>query len=276
MIGLDQRKALESLLADEDGATRDLVIHEIVAHRRDHEPLIRDLEGSKHPLVRESARRILLKWGCTTAAGSGEVPALHTWKQLEELCWILARMEYPETESGDYEKTLQGWADRARVAAGSQPTPSRKLKALRQILAEETGLHGNRANYYDPSNNFLTRVIETRMGIPLTLSLVYLFVAQRAGWDAYGLNTPGHYLAGIDGLVFDPYFGGCLVTPECLAERFGGTLEECSRPDFCRATPVDTAQRMLANLLNSYLKNGDEGRYRRINAYLKILQENAV
>jgi len=280
MTGFVQRKALESLLGDEDASTRELVIQEVVVHRSDHEPLVRDLGHSSNPRIRDAAHRILQQWGCAPKAAdhfeSGEVPPLQTWRQLEQLCWMLAEMEYPDTNREAYEKTLQAWAVRVKEAAGPRASAQLKIKALRQILAEETGLHGNRAHYYDPSNNFLTRVIDTRLGIPLTLSLVYLFVAQRAGWDAYGLNTPGHYLAGLDGVVFDPYFGGALVTPECLAERFGGTLEECVRPDFCRATPVDTAQRMLANLLNCYLKNGDQQRYRRINAYLKILQENAV
>ncbi|MDX6767145.1 MAG: transglutaminase-like domain-containing protein [Candidatus Methylacidiphilales bacterium] len=280
MIRVVHRKAVESLLGDDDASTRELVIREIVAHRLEHEELVRDLAGSSYARIREAACQILSLWGCASPAaarpGPSEVPPLRTWKELEELCWLLARMEDPELDSGAYERTLANWAERVTQAAGPQPGPMRKIAALRRILADETGLHGNRADYYNPANNFLTRVIDTRLGIPLTLSLVYLFVAHRAGWEAYGLNTPGHYLAGLEGVVFDPYHGGSILTADCLAQRFGGSAEECSRPDYCRASPVDTAQRMLSNLLNSYLKIGDQARYRRINAYLKILQENAV
>lgn len=280
MLPSGQQRALESLLGDGDGPTRDMVIHEVITRRRDLEPLVRDFLGSADARTVEAARRILAAWGCPVAedhgTDPGRLPPLQTWKQLEELCWLMARMEYPGLDSRPYEKTLQAWADRVREAAGSRPSPLSKIRALRQILAEETGLHGNRAHYYDPSNSFINRVIDTRLGIPLTLSLVYLFVAHRAGWEAYGLNTPGHYLAGLEGLVFDPYHGAAVVSPESLAERFGGTAAEYATPDSFRANPADTAQRMLANLLNCYLKNGDDVRYRRIDAYLKILQENAV
>lgn len=65
---------------------------------------------------------------------------------------------------------------------------------------------------------------------------------------------------------FDARFRG-------LAERFAMPVDACRQPDFFRATPADTAQRMLANLLNSYARLGDSGRCRCIQAYLKILQE---
>lgn len=280
MLPPDQQRALASLLGDGEGSTRDLVIHEVTTRRRDLEPLVREFLGSPDPRTVDAARRILTGWGCPVAEDPGSdrdrLPPLQTWEQLEELCWLMARMEYPGLDSRPYEKTLQAWAARVREAAGSRPSPQAKIRALRQVLSDETGLHGNRAHYYDPSNSFINRVMDTRLGIPLTLSLVYLFVAHRAGWEAYGLNTPGHYLAGLEGVVFDPYYGAVVVDPESLAERFGGTAAACAAPDYCRATPVDTAQRMLANLLNCYLKNGDDERYRRIQTYLKILQENAV
>jgi regulator of sirC expression with transglutaminase-like and TPR domain len=280
MIEFAQRRALESLLADEDASTRELLIREIGATREKHEALIRELASSPLPRVRESSRRILQVWNCgiiEPAAGPTDLPpCLQSWEQLETLCWLLAKMEYPDFHEAGHALTLQNWAQRVAEVTGGEHSPVARSKALRLVLAGEMGLQGNRTNYYAPENSYLNRVIETRRGIPLTLSLAYLFTARRLGWDAWGVSTPGHYLMSVEGCILDPYFGGVVVDPEVLAERFGLELETCRQPDFHKATPVETAQRMLANLLNSYLKQGDDVRYRRVNAYLKILQENVL
>ena len=120
----------------------------------------------------------------------------------------------------------------------------------------------------------LHRVLQAKMGIPLTLALVYIFAGQRAGLEVYGLNTPGHYLAGIGGVVFDPFHGGVVLSADDLAAKFGTERSCWASPMFMRATPRDTAERMLVNLLNSYSRRGDEARHARTVSYLQMLEES--
>jgi len=277
MAQATQRQALESLLGDEDEATRALTISQLRAHRADYEPWVRELQSCANARVRDAVRRILQEWEPGAGAPSPEPasPApLETWEQLEHFCWMLAKTEQPALQESGYVKTLDAWGLRLAAVVGGAAGAEHKARALRLVLAGELGLRGNRSDYYAPANSYLDRVLETRMGIPLSLSLVYLFAARRAGWEAWGVATPGHYLMAVEGLILDPYFGGVLLTPEVLAERFAMPAEACRQPGFFRASPADTAQRMLANLLNSYTRLGDAARCRRIRAYLNILQEN--
>jgi hypothetical protein len=275
----NQRKALELLLADEDESTRALTMAEIRAHPEVWRDAVESWLKADSPRLRESARAIYQAWHPARREASGAAPdpaaGIRSWEALESFCWLMCKIESPGLNESGYRHTLDAWARRVAALSGPHPTPSAQAAALREALAGEVGLQGNRSDYYAPSNSYLNRVMETRMGIPLSLSLLYVFTARRAGWEAWGVNTPGHYLMAVGDQVLDPYFGGSLQSPEVLAERFGMPLATCSLPGFHRATPADTAQRMLANLLNSYMRQGDSERCLRIRAYLDILQENA-
>jgi len=155
-------------------------------------------------------------------------------------------------------------------------SPSDSIAALREVLARREGFRGNLQDYFDPANSYLHRVLETRLGIPLTLALVYIFAGQRAGLDVYGINTPGHYLAGIGGVIFDPFHGAGVMSADDLAAKFGTDRLSWANPMHLRATPRSTAERMLINLLNSYTRRGDEARHSRIVSYLQMIEESFV
>ncbi|MCX6935158.1 MAG: transglutaminase-like domain-containing protein [Verrucomicrobia bacterium] len=141
-------------------------------------------------------------------------------------------------------------------------------------MARREGFRGNLDDYFAPANSYLHRVLETKLGIPLTLALVYIFAGQRAGVEVYGLNTPGHYLAGIGGVVFDPFHGAAVMSADDLSAKFGTERRCWANPMFMRATPRDTAERMLINLVNSYSRFGDEARHSRMVAYLQMIEES--
>ena len=83
---------------------------------------------------------------------------------------------------------------------------------FKRALFEEEGFRGNRMEYYDPRNSFLNNVIDRRMGIPITLSIVYLEVGWRLGIPLHGVNFPGHFLVRYAGeavqLLVDPFQSG--------------------------------------------------------------------
>ena len=276
-----QRKALESLLQDDDESTRLLILGQIRNHPEVWRDVVMSWRDAPSPQLREAAREIVEFW--QRAGSEPGFPAwaptveqgIFSWAQLESFCWLLAQAEDPHLEEEGYRKTLDSWAQRVAQLAGTHPGPIAQAAALREVLAVEVGLKGNRTDYYAPANNYLNRVIDTRKGIPLSLSLIYIFTAMRLGWNAWGMDTPGHYLMAVENQILDPYFGGVLLAPQSLAERFGLPLEECAQPGFHRSSPHNTAQRMLANLLNSYTRLHDHSRCQRLRAYLKFLQENA-
>jgi regulator of sirC expression with transglutaminase-like and TPR domain len=153
---------------------------------------------------------------------------------------------------------LQGYADtiRARVR-GRQPQAL--LAHLHEFLFEEQNFQGNTDDYYNPSNSYLPAVLETKRGLPITLSLLYKVLADRLGLRAWGVGLPGHFLVGveIDGnsMLIDPFSAGRLLTNEeaheRLQEMFGPEMEwsdDLLRP----ASNRHWLTRILQNLLNVF------------------------
>jgi len=273
-----QARAVEKILAGDDADMADLTMRELRSQKEAYHPLVENLAGSADPRVRTRARLLLRFW-----AEGGSLPdpsslagmQLGSWEDLEKFCWQVARIENPET---DLKAGMEYLDELGRLVEKNLPhrsvSPTDSICALRQILARREGFRGNLDRYFDPANSYLHRVLETKMGIPLTLSLVYLFAGHRAGLEVYGLNTPGHYLAGIGGVIFDPFHGASVMSADDLSAKFGTDRMAWANPMYMRATPKDTAERMLVNLLNSYSRLGDEARHSRIVSCLQMIEES--
>ena len=274
----NQAKAVERILAGEDSDLADLTIREIRSQEQRYGPLISELAKNPDPKIQARARLILRFWGKLTQpefTRESAKPELLSWADLEAFCWQLAEVENPETDTAGgmaYLDQLGQAVEKNLPRRSISPTDS--ISAMRQVLARREGFRGNLDDYFHPSNSYLHRVVETKLGIPLTLALVYIFAGQRAGLEVYGLNTPGHYLAGIGGVAFDPFHGGVVLSADDLAAKFGTERSCWANPMFMRATPRDTAERMLVNLLNSYSRRGEEARHARTVSYLQMIEES--
>ena len=133
---------------------------------------------------------------------------------------------------------------------------------LNQLLFEQERFRGNSDDYYDPRNSFLNDVLDRRRGIPISLSILYITVAERAGLQAQGIGFPGHFLTQVSGepdILVDP-FHCCVVTPaECLTrlrDAFGP--EAKFSPEMLEPTPKKRIlMRMLVNLKQIYLRQDE-------------------
>ena len=172
----------------------------------------------------------------------------------------IARTEYPALDVLHYLARLEKLAERVRGRMRSNPTARETLAMLNRVLFDEEGLRGNRHDYYDPRNSFLNDVLDRKLGIPITLSVVYMDVARRVGFPMAGTGMPGHFLlkhydvmAGE--IIIDPYNRGRIVSEaECqqrLNEIYSGELE--LRPEYLQAvTHREILTRMLNNLRQVY------------------------
>jgi regulator of sirC expression with transglutaminase-like and TPR domain len=129
------------------------------------------------------------------------------------------------------------------------------------------GFRGNTDDYYDPRNSFLNDVLERRLGIPITLSVLYVEVARRAGVTAHGIGFPGHFLVRVEResgppLVVDPFVGGRIVGRSMLDSmaRDAPAARRLARSLIAPASPRDVLSRMLANLKAVYAAQGDVAR----------------
>ncbi len=210
-----------------------------------------------YPLGSAKARALL------EAALAAEPP------RLDWACVAVARLEYDELEPGPVEDALAQLA--ARVGAATVPGAGlRQLQALQRVLGAEEGLRGNEVEYHAPENSFLNRVLERKLGLPISLCAVYLEVARRAGIPLYGVSFPGHFVVACDveggKLVMDAFAGGQILTLagcEDLLKRVAPQLKFDEK--MITPTPVKSiAFRMLNNLKRVYLDKGDGARALRV------------
>lgn len=107
---------------------------------------------------------------------------------------LIARHRYPDIQLEDITDMLDDLAEQVKAALPDSPYPLRVLGAISEYLYNNRGFQGNSKSYYDPDNSCINRVLESRVGIPITLSLVYMETARRCGFELYGVNIPGHFL----------------------------------------------------------------------------------
>jgi regulator of sirC expression with transglutaminase-like and TPR domain len=179
----------------------------------------------------------------------------------------IAGEEYSQLVPEPYLQRLDELAERVRDRQWDETAPVIMLQDLGRVLFEEAGFRGNRGDYYDPRNSFLNDVLDRRLGIPITLSVIYLEVGWRLGLPLHGVNFPGHFLVRYDGeavkLLVDPFQEGLVRFEDeaqgLLDHVYGGAVR--LRPEFLRrADRKDILVRMLENLKGTYLNARDDER----------------
>ncbi len=185
--------------------------------------------------------------------------------KIDLLCAALAiaRLEYPDLEIQPYLRKVDALAARVQTRIAHPGDESQTIAALNHVLFTEERFRGNAEDYYDPRNSFVSDVLDRKLGIPITLALVYMEVAQRIGFPLSGVGMPGHFLLkhyDVEGrqIVLDPYHGGRLMTPaDCQAQLdqiYGGQMRLA--PEMLVAvTRRQILMRMLANLKTIYLSH---------------------
>ncbi len=132
-----------------------------------------------------------------------------------EAALIIAGDEYPDLDVEQYLARLDEIADRARPYVSDRLSPPRRLERLAEYLFRRMQFKGNAAAYYDAPNSYLNDVIDLRLGIPITLSIVYMEVGRRLGMPLYGVGFPGHFLvkwhSGDDEIFVDPFGSGRIL-----------------------------------------------------------------
>ena len=185
---------------------------------------------------------------------------------LDEAALAIAEEEYPGLDPARWLAELDRLAGRVRSRVPEPVRAAEALRVLRGVLFEEEEFRGNAADYYDPRNSFLNDVLERRLGIPISLSLVYMEVARRVGLHVAGVGFPGHFLvkyAPRDGpeVYVDAYHGGEMLGAEECVARFQPASHGDVDPRWLAAvTPHQILARMLHNLKRIYVQKGDDVR----------------
>lgn len=176
----------------------------------------------------------------------------------------IAQEEYPDLDIFEYVNALDTIAAEIEERLPTQKYPLRIIQSINQYLYDDLGFRGNTVEYYDPRNSFLNEVIERRVGIPITLALVYLEIAKRIDFPMVGIGMPGHFLirpAVAEMEIFvDAFNRGEVMFPDDCQERLMQVYGQpvTMQPEFLVAvTNRQFLVRILSNLKIIYL-NGQQ------------------
>jgi len=195
----------------------------------------------------------------------------------EHGAFLIAKLAYPDLSIPHYVECLDHLAEEFRTKWLATEYPSGKAaRQLSTFLFKDKGFSGNRTQYYDPDNSYMNCVIETRQGIPISLSALYVFVGKRLGLPLAGVGMPGHFLVKLEGETppqFVDCFNGGTILREQDCEQFITASGLQYDPKFLEKSSTPTMlARMLRNLLSIYEQEPEEHMAHRVQALLQLLE----
>lgn len=206
----------------------------------------------------------------TTPAGQWEEIAKRPEEEVDlvEAALVIAAEEYRGLDILAYLKRVDEMGATLRRRLRPDISTAETIIALNCYLFDELGFAGNAVDYYDPRNSFLNEVLDRKLGIPITLSMLYVEIGRRVGLAVRGVSFPGHFLVKClvrDGaVVLDPYARGASLGLDDLRQRLrvlrGGTpagSDEAVRQMLVGASRKEILARILRNLKSIYRQKGD-------------------
>jgi len=186
---------------------------------------------------------------------------------LDRAALAIAAEEYPGLDEAACLDQHELPASKVRRRVAGSARTAQVLAAVREVLFEDEGFRGNEKDYYDARNSYLNQVLERRLGIPITLSLLFIEVGRRVGLSLAGVAFPGHFLAKLQlghgpEIFVDAYNGGELLTAEEVVARFKHLVHgrEFDSRFLEAVAPRQLLARMLHNLKRIYVEQGDDVR----------------
>lgn len=183
--------------------------------------------------------------------------------ELARAALLLATFEDPALDIEHELGLLDSLATVAATRMGNERDPFGSVNALSEYLFDEVGFRGNEEDYYDPRNSYLNQVLKRRLGIPITLSLVYIETGTRLGIPLVGVGIPGHFLVrhrDVEDLIVDPFHAGILLSQRECADRLRQSVGEGTAWDKSYLAPIGNREyiaRMVRNLKGCFLRLHD-------------------
>jgi regulator of sirC expression with transglutaminase-like and TPR domain len=203
---------------------------------------------------------------------------------------IIARYQYPDLNEEEVEYEISRIRKDVWIELNDNLTALEQIRVFNYVFYEVHGFAGNTTNYHASQNSFLNKVLETRKGNPLSLSVIYMLVAQSLDIPIHGINLPEHFVLAYTGNTINPdtleyssnnilfyinAFSRGMVFSYKDVEVFLKQLNQEPKPEFfLPCTNIDIIKRMLNNLINAYNKSGEEGKVKEIQYLFEIVNKH--
>lgn len=262
----EQRQAFEGLLDDPSPAVRQALLTYFGRNAQGSLEFLRHVASQPNRALAVHATAYLreLNFSDPVTEFRGFIRSLNY--ELETGALLLSRTVHPDLDIGGSCAQLDALANRCRELIAEPAAARDKCRALNRVLFHENGFRGNTEHYADPLNSFLDQVLVRRKGLPITLSIVYLLVAERIGLSLEPIGLPGHFLVGCyaEDIPFyiDPFNGGRMLTAN---EAFVMLRKHSLSPTIADLAPTPVREvlcRCCRNLVNHYTVANDHDRAR--------------
>jgi regulator of sirC expression with transglutaminase-like and TPR domain len=272
---IHQPDAVLRLLEDDDPATLSLVKSQLAqkgaADLEELRALLASANGAAASHLREIVGQIEMR---DAERIFGEIcSGFEEHGDLEAAAWRLAAAFMPGEDQTLDQRLLDAWGVEVTHRLRKATTANDRIETLVEFLGEDLRFHGNAEDYNNINNSLLPEVIETRAGIPITLSLVYMLVGKRAGLTVQGVGLPGHFIIRHGENFFDPFHSGRRIgLDQCraLVARCGLAL---SSHHLLPVTPRQMLARILRNI-HSLAKPCDETLTEKVAAWIASLESH--
>ncbi len=177
-------------------------------------------------------------------------------KDLESIIFLLSRFNNPTIDTKHYRQKLDHFSEMISPGIRYKLDERKKAKQLFKFVFEDLRFAGDQNDYHNPENCFLDTVIERRKGLPISLSMIVMFIARRLDLPVFGVNMPIHFMLTFIGdreeFLVDPYDDGAVVTyDQCYFFLKKNNIEP--KPEYFQmASDMDILIRVIRNLIHSY------------------------
>lgn len=249
-----QLRALLTLLADDDLAVSRVARQRFEQAGEAGIGFLRRNRVHPEPAIRRRVRELLHEFDCGRfdTQFSAFILTHGEHFDLEDAVWRFTLTAHPEISVAAFQAQLDEWANAAREHRGDSLAGEAALRAINTVLFSELGFRGNERDYYNPANSYLNEVMDRRLGIPISLSLIYMFVARRLGLPVVGIGMPGHFLCRLqtptDEFYIDAFHGGQLLSRIDCKKRLVNLAVEFDDRHLAPISPRRILQRLIANL----------------------------
>lgn len=195
---------------------------------------------------------------------------------LQTGAFLIAQAGNPDLHVHTCQQQIGNMVESLRQRWEPDISPLHAIQTINQYLFQDLGFTGNSRDYYDPDNSFLDQVLERRVGIPISLSVLYVLIGQRLNVPVAGIGLPGHFMVG---LRTEPMFIDCFNQGKILSQQgvanflktFGVELES---QHLIPPSNKEILARMLRNLVAIYHKRHEPTQADRFNTLLSCVLSN--
>lgn len=276
VIPESQIRALIRLLSDEDDRIVQTISGKLIDIGPSAVPLLQEAEIEQPEMADRIASILEEIRGGKLEDELAELAALpEEAMSLETGAFIIARYAYPTLDVAHYREQLDTMAHEVRDRIGLRASGEETVNALNRYIFTEQGFKGNTKNYYEVENSYVNCVMDRRVGIPISLSVVYLLIGQRLALPLFGIGMPGHFLVKYESdrykIFIDCFNGGALLTEKNCA-RFLTEAGYGFDDKYLQKSPVRAIlSRMVKNLLAIYSKIDEPVKTARLTKFIEIL-----